>query len=410
MAPLTRAQAEAALQHIFVNVLQGGSDSPLAKALDEHGTIKTPNDLAALSLAEIDSLAFKDDQNNMVPLAMGYRYRIKAFRYYVQDRHTNGNPIEDSEWATLSPEEFQNFRISPHCAYMLDNPSIKHGQPTGSLSSGSNSSRARDPVADFEKGIKHDQVNLHDFRLGSEGVVDDTPQETESHEESTQKDTMGQARAQNVDDYTAIPTKVLPANALEHIFSNVLNGGSNSDMAKAIEHHGGVTTPDDLVGLSLTEIDGLKLRDVDNYLVSLNMGYRRRIKEFKCFVLDRRNNGNPIRGDDWIKLTYDEYAAFRMSLACPDMVESITAMEATKSTSNSSREHSYDQDPAIGHTRMKSYAMEKDLAVESDVRYWSGDLESHTHDKSTHHPPIPLEVHVHDRRARHPPDPTRHPP
>jgi hypothetical protein len=54
------------------------------------------------------------------------------------------------KWIDLSLEDFQNFRVSKEWFTISENP----GKVLSGTSSGSN--QARDPVADFKRGIKRD--------------------------------------------------------------------------------------------------------------------------------------------------------------------------------------------------------------------------------------------------------------
>jgi hypothetical protein len=111
-------------------------------------------DLLSLQENDIDNLKFlEDDGTTLSVLKAGHRGRLRCFCAFVRYRSAQSMPIGDT-WTSITQEEFDEYLVSP--AY--------DGTIFGTSSSVSNhdlpaapgSTRPRDPVADFKKGIKRD--------------------------------------------------------------------------------------------------------------------------------------------------------------------------------------------------------------------------------------------------------------
>ena len=172
---LTRNQKKQALTHILDVVFDLDNNSPVHKALEENN-IRSPFDLMSLAPVEYEMLEYKEEG---VPLTLskGHVGLLKTFKRYVHFKASNGEPIEDEDWVTLTCEEFDQFRISPD----HDRP------PPPFVETAAMSGSALSLVRDFKRSIKRDIT--HFIPLKDDGAWD-----------NWERATMAQARAQDVAD------------------------------------------------------------------------------------------------------------------------------------------------------------------------------------------------------------------
>ena len=111
---LTAAKGKSAFTHVITNVFPPDIDdqSALAKSLAENG-VDCIKILSAMDEEEIQALQFKDDDGTTKPVPYSQRQVLSLFNLYLEHRDSIGTSVLDSEWETLTHEEFDEFRISP---------------------------------------------------------------------------------------------------------------------------------------------------------------------------------------------------------------------------------------------------------------------------------------------------------
>jgi hypothetical protein len=148
--PLTRAQGEAALNYVVLTVLNQPDDGPLMKSL-RNDSINDVSDFPSLQEIDIENLKYPEDDGSLSALVPGLKGRLRAFCAFIRYRVDMSLPIGDN-WTSITPEEYDEFR----CSRAFDGTiygvtsSANPGLPTAQ------STRARDPVTDFKRGIKRD--------------------------------------------------------------------------------------------------------------------------------------------------------------------------------------------------------------------------------------------------------------
>jgi hypothetical protein len=152
--PFTRAQGETALNYVVLTSMNQPVDGPVVKALAD-AQIDHVDDLTSLIEPDIDNLAYTAADGNRSSLGPGHRGVLRAFCAYVRYRAVQTSPIGD-DWTSITAEEFNAFRVSPMFnGTIYGNTSISNpGLPAAP------STRARDPVADFKRGIKRDPSQI----------------------------------------------------------------------------------------------------------------------------------------------------------------------------------------------------------------------------------------------------------
>ena len=175
----TRAQTNIdPFNHILDNVFNQAADSPLRKSLQHEG-IDDIFALVSLAESEIDALQYTDENEDQVPLPQGYRPLLYALLGYIMECKARGNPIASDGWTHVTAQEFNEYRISSSFIAFRNRatrPSVSHTP----------SSKAKDPVESFRRGIKHE---ITYFTV----LKDDKQWDTWN------RSTMAQARAQDVD-------------------------------------------------------------------------------------------------------------------------------------------------------------------------------------------------------------------
>jgi hypothetical protein len=149
--PPTRAQGEAALKYVVLTVMNQPEDGPIKKSLPE-AMIENVEDLGSLIESDIENLTFIAADTNPTAIGPGHRGILRAFIAYIRHRATQPSPIGD-DWNNVTREEFDAYHISP-----LFNGTIYGSTTVTNLGTpaAAPSSHARDPVTDFQRGIKRD--------------------------------------------------------------------------------------------------------------------------------------------------------------------------------------------------------------------------------------------------------------
>ena len=185
---MTRQQKQAALTHILEGVFDLDPDNVVHKALTRNA-IRSPFDLITLAEVEYEMLKYEEG-GAILTLPKGHAGLLKAFWRYVHYKDSIGETIQDTDWTTLTCDEFDQFRISPILHRALPAPPSTTGPPTPAVSL----------VREFRRGIKRDIT--HFIPLKDDGAWD-----------NWERATLAQARAQDVAD--VLNPQYVPGNANE---------------------------------------------------------------------------------------------------------------------------------------------------------------------------------------------------
>ena len=141
----TRADAQAALQHVVTVAFDGTDDGPPAKALDKAGCTMT-HDLVGLAPADCDSCTCDKDDGMTSPLPAHLKNHIKAFQHCVMCRFDPDTALANEDCVSVTKTQFDTFHVSP--AFIA----VQQGLAAAAVSG----STARDPLTKFKKSIKCD--------------------------------------------------------------------------------------------------------------------------------------------------------------------------------------------------------------------------------------------------------------
>ena len=140
-----------------------------------------------MSQLEIDGLTYEDGAQSTLPVPVPARAYLRILKAYHAYRHETGDPIGDA-WTAITAEQFDEFRVADYNVLTMGSTSgytTVHSTPTPTGPPAT--SRPRDPVADFKKGIKRDPSLFPIFKMEKQWI-------------SWQRSVLAQARAQDVAD------------------------------------------------------------------------------------------------------------------------------------------------------------------------------------------------------------------
>jgi hypothetical protein len=183
---LTRQQAQDALTHVLQALLGFIDTNPLPLALvcsgytDIHHVITMTQD-------DIDALEYEDGNQNVVGMPSPARNLLRIFNAYHVFQYEEGDPIGDG-WTSIMPQEFNEFRVGVYTIIINPSPAGYARQWASATSMLSTTPCLRDPVADFQKGIKCDPTLFLDFKIKQQWVL------------SWQRSTLAQAQVQDIAD------------------------------------------------------------------------------------------------------------------------------------------------------------------------------------------------------------------
>jgi len=127
-------------------------DSPVPLAL-AHANIESTIDLVALKGIQLDKLAVVDEAGNKHLLSCRHVGMLRAFSAYVTYRASGDHPIDDN-WIGVTREDYGDFRIGPVYFSIWSGLGVT---ATGTFANPNTIAHsARDPLAEFKKGIKQD--------------------------------------------------------------------------------------------------------------------------------------------------------------------------------------------------------------------------------------------------------------
>ena len=156
MAPLTRAQKKAALDHVLLHVMQRSPNDDLVNALTALG-VDSPHSLISLHNTSINQMVNADGD----PIPIAQKALIFTFIKYCIWRTEEGNPINNN-WTGITQEEFDEYQVTqmPYHAMGESSPR-RDGSDRGSPSSrGSHhthgTNEASYAILQFKKGIRRD--------------------------------------------------------------------------------------------------------------------------------------------------------------------------------------------------------------------------------------------------------------
>src|SRR5687768_16758842 len=110
---LTKAQTKDAMTYILEKIFMRAADSPLhcAKA---HNNIESLHDFISLDDSDLSAFKYPLDDKTLEVLPPGSVGLLKTFKAFIVHQASNGNPIGDSDWEKIDPDDFNQFRIGPN--------------------------------------------------------------------------------------------------------------------------------------------------------------------------------------------------------------------------------------------------------------------------------------------------------
>jgi hypothetical protein len=156
--------SDADFQFIVGTILGQRKDSPLFLALNKAGIIDVGG-ITSLSDRVIDQLKYQEDSSGtsvLEELGHGYQQLIRCFNTFVLMKNDNGNPIH-GDWQNLAIKaEFNEFQIIGFASYNVTKVTPPTTLSSGVGTSGNTSftTKVRDRVLEFKKGIKRDPASF----------------------------------------------------------------------------------------------------------------------------------------------------------------------------------------------------------------------------------------------------------
>ena len=127
--------AKVAFHHVLGNVIGEGDNSPLKKSLQEHG-IEDVYSLYSMDNATVDVLTHvRSNSGPSIPVNKADKMLLKAFISYAHHVQGSSSPLSSgTDWATMTQEAFDEYRISTHYRQILDHcnhPTVSHTSMNG---------------------------------------------------------------------------------------------------------------------------------------------------------------------------------------------------------------------------------------------------------------------------------------
>jgi hypothetical protein len=174
---LTKAQKSQILEHVLDVIFDEEPDSDMRKVIS-YNKFRSTHDIITMDDEDFPLLQFQDDKGNLHGIHKSDAGLLKMFKAFVAYRNITNNPIDDSDWLSLTQGEFDHFWVSS-----VGVPVVPPSVPTPCAPV----QHTMDLVQDFRHGIKHDATQFTPFK--DDAVWDNWNQGT-----------LAQARAQDVDD------------------------------------------------------------------------------------------------------------------------------------------------------------------------------------------------------------------
>ena len=146
---ITRTEARAAYDHVMDVVLDRYGSKDLKDALVKEGFVDLFQVLT-IDDVDIECLVYQDpaDPSKTIPIRKGDVGMLKCFKAFVHHRSALGNPIQDTDWISLTQAEFDSFRMDPSNLLRVSSAIASAKNPT--------SGPKYAPVDIFRRGIKRD--------------------------------------------------------------------------------------------------------------------------------------------------------------------------------------------------------------------------------------------------------------
>jgi hypothetical protein len=142
-----------ASMHVLTVVFDKRIDGLLMAALEEN---KCDDIIAMLSLnnEQIEELTY-DVSGKATHLGLRDKNLLRQFRCFYTQRELGDDPI-GYDFESITRDEFDKYRISPDRLATLDHESVSRSPSSASPSSSSRPTAPRDPLSDWQRGIKRD--------------------------------------------------------------------------------------------------------------------------------------------------------------------------------------------------------------------------------------------------------------
>ena len=133
------------MTYLLESIFDLDKDSDLAKAL-KHNSLIDPHSIVAMMDHKFEDLKYPVDGKH-APITRGHASLLKCFKKYVLYKRALGMPMQDHDWANISKEEFDDYRIGDY-----NDPLPAIVPPSTSTQS----TFKLDIVREFRKGIRRD--------------------------------------------------------------------------------------------------------------------------------------------------------------------------------------------------------------------------------------------------------------
>ena len=147
----------------MTNVIADNADNDFASTMKFEG-IASIGDILAIPQGDLDTLQRSDPETQeAIPVRRFVKGIITALQGIIHQRSLDGNPLDDSNWTSLTKEAFDEYRMT---ASFNTFPQTIGRNPAMAVRSTTN---PRSPADDFRKGIRRDPTlfkPLKDEKMG----------------------------------------------------------------------------------------------------------------------------------------------------------------------------------------------------------------------------------------------------
>ena len=141
------------MTYLLEEVFDQPKDSDLSKAL-KHSGLYDPHSIVSTMDNKFEDLKYPVDGKHAT-INKGNANLLKCFKKYVLFRRAIGEPIQDPDWAKITKEEFDEYRIGDY------NDPLPSSAPL--LPPAQHTSRI-DVVREFRKGIRRDASSFTPYK------------------------------------------------------------------------------------------------------------------------------------------------------------------------------------------------------------------------------------------------------
>jgi hypothetical protein len=144
--------------HLIQDILGFDLNHPIPLALKADGADSVP-DIIAMTERNIEALRYEvtDSDGNVTEekLNNGAQRLLTIIPSFLLHKRNQGTTLTEADWESVTAEEFQHYRASPDFIDMRTGRTAPT-QPPPTATGNHPSTRPRDTVYDFKRGIKRD--------------------------------------------------------------------------------------------------------------------------------------------------------------------------------------------------------------------------------------------------------------